>query len=108
MWRMRYWLERRNLERGKDRRIPGRIKGERWLGLENDRKTDVPSPPTRKFTNFTPLITPIDQVLMHIKDEETLTFPGKLKGDPSKRSRDKYYCFHRDHRHDITDYYDLK
>ena len=108
MWRIRYWLERRNLERGKDRRIPGRIKGERWLGLENDRKTDVPSPPTRKFTNFTPLTTPIDQVLTHIKDEETLTFPGKLKGDPSKRSRDKYYCFHRDHRHDITDYYDLK
>ncbi|XP_065615885.1 uncharacterized protein LOC111986047 [Quercus suber] len=37
-----------------------------------------------------------------------LTFPGKLKGDPSKRSRDKYCRFHRDHGHDTTDCYDLK
>ena len=35
-------------------------------------------------------------------------FPGKLKGDPSKRLRDKYCCFHRDHRHDTIDSYDLK
>ena len=49
---------------------------------------------TGKFTSFTSLIAPIDQALMQIKDEEALTFPGKLKGDPSKRSRDKYSCFH--------------
>ena len=54
------------------------------------------------------MIAPIDQVLMQIKDEGTLTFPGKLKGDPNKRSRDKYYRFHRDHGHDTTDCYDLK
>ena len=35
-------------------------------------------------------------------------WPGKLKGDPSKRSRDKYYCFHRDHSHDTFECYDLK
>ena len=58
--------------------------------------------------NFTPLTAPIDQVLMQIKDEGALTFPGKLKGDPNKRPRDKYYCFHRDHRHDTTNCYDLK
>ena len=34
-----------NLERGRDKRIPCRIGDERWLGLENDGKTDVPSPP---------------------------------------------------------------
>ena len=44
---------------------------------------------------------------MQIKDERALTFPGKLKGDPNKRSRDKYYRFHRDHGHDTTDCYDL-
>ena len=65
-------------------------------------------PPTEKFTSFTPLTTSIDQVLMLIKDEEALTFPGKLKGDPSKRSRDKYCRFHRDHGHDIADCYNLK
>ena len=37
-----------------------------------------------------------------------MTFPGKLKGDPNKRFRDKYYHFHRDHGYDTSDYYNLK
>ena len=45
---------------------------------------------------------------MLIKDEEALTFPGKLKGDPNKRSKDKYYHIHRDHGHDTFDCYNLK
>ena len=45
---------------------------------------------------------------MQIKDEGTLTFPSKLQGDPSKRPRDKYCRFHRDHGHDTTNCYDLK
>ena len=45
---------------------------------------------------------------MQIKDEGALTFPGKLKGDPNKRFRDKYYRFRRDHDHDTADCYDLK
>ena len=45
---------------------------------------------------------------MQIKDEGALTFPGKLKSDPTKRSRNKYCCFHHDHGHDTADYYDLK
>ena len=61
-----------------------------------------------KFTNFTPLNAPLDQVLMQIKDKGTLTFSGKLKSDPTKRSRNKYCRFHRDHGHDTTDCYDLK
>ena len=58
--------------------------------------------------SFTPLTAPIDQVLIQIKDEGALTFPGKLKGDPNKRPRDKYCRFHRDHGHDTANYYDLK
>ena len=74
-----------------------------------DRKEDRRSkPPTGRFTSFNPLNTRIDQVLMQIKDEGALTFPIKLKGDPSKRSRDKYYHFHRDHGHDTSECYDLK
>ena len=53
-------------------------------------------------------MAPVDQVLMQIKDEEALTYPGKLKGDPNRCSKDKYCCFHRDHGHDIADCYDLK
>ena len=52
--------------------------GERW----EDRCFKTP---TGKFTSFTPLTALIDQVLMQIKDEGALTFPRKLKGDPSKR-----------------------
>nr|XP_023899823.1 uncharacterized protein LOC112011708 [Quercus suber] len=65
-------------------------------------------PPTGRFTSFTPLTASINQVLMQIKDEGTLTFLGKLKGDPNKWSRDKYCRFHHDHSHDTADCYDLK
>ncbi|XP_050290547.1 uncharacterized protein LOC126728827 [Quercus robur] len=65
-------------------------------------------PPAWRFTSFTPLTTPIDQVLMQIKDEVALTFPEKLKGDPNKWSRDKYCRFHCDYSHDTADCYDLK
>ena len=70
--------------------------GDRW----EDRCS---KPSTGKYTRFTLLTALIDQVLMQIKDEGALTFPDKLKGDPSKRSRDKYCRFHRDHRHDTAD-----
>ena len=79
------------------------------MARTGDRKEDRRSKPQiGRFTSFTPLNTPIDQVLMQIKDEGALTFPGKLKGDPSKRSRDKYYHFHHDHGHNTSGCYDLK
>ena len=65
-------------------------------------------PPGGRFTSFTPLNALLNQVPMQIKDEGALTFPGKLKSDPTKRSRNKYYRFHRDHGHDTADCYDLK
>jgi len=74
-----------------------------------DQQEDRRSKPLAgKFTNFTPLNTAINQVLMQIKNKGALTFPGKLNGDPSKRSRDKYCHFHRDHGHDTFECYDLK
>jgi len=74
-----------------------------------ERRDDRHSKPlARRFTSFTSLTALIDQVLMQIKNEGALTFPGKLKGDPNKRSRDRYYCFYHDHDHDTVDCYDLK
>ena len=58
--------------------------------------------------SFTPPTAPVNQVLMQIKDKEALTYPGKLKGDPNRRSKDKYCRFHRDHGHDTADCYNLK
>ena len=79
------------------------------MARTGDRREDRHSKPLiRRFTSFTPLNTPIDQVLMQIKDERALTFPRKLKENSSKRSRDKYYRFHRDHGHDMSNCYDLK
>ena len=74
-----------------------------------DRRDECrPKPPRGRFTSFTPLMALVDQILMQIKDEEALTYPGKLKGDPNRLSKDKYYRFHWDHGHDTTNCYDLK
>ena len=81
----------------------------RKIARIGDRREDRRSKPlTGRFASFTPLNTLIDQILIQIKDEGVLTFPGKLKGDPSKRSRDKYCHFHCDHDHDTSNCYDLK
>ena len=74
-----------------------------------DRRDERRSKPLEgRFTSFTPLTAPINQVLMQIKDEGALIFPRKLKGNLNKQSRDKYYRFHRDHGHNTADCYDLK
>ena len=50
-----------------------------------DRREEKRSkPPEGRFTSFTPLNAPLDQILMQIKEEGSLTFPGKLKSDPTK------------------------
>ena len=45
---------------------------------------------------------------MEIKDDPSLKWPEKMKGDPNKRNRNKYCRFHRDHGHDTDEYFDLK
>ena len=82
--------------------------GRKTIKTRDRRENRHSKPPTGRFTNFTPLTAPIDQVLIQIKDEGALTFPGKLKGDPNKKSKNKYGRFHRDHDHDISDCYNLK
>ncbi|XP_075674741.1 uncharacterized protein LOC142643912 [Castanea sativa] len=48
------------------------------------------------------------KTMSDIKDKGSLTFLGKLKGDPNKRSRDNYCLFHRDYGHNASDCYDMK
>ena len=47
-----------------------------------------------RYSNYTPLNTSLDQVLMQIKDDPSLKWPERMKGDPSKRNKSKYYHFH--------------
>ena len=63
---------------------------------------------SRRYSNHTPLITPLDQVLMQIKDDPSLKWPERMQGDPSKWNKSKYYSFHHDHGHDKDKCYDLK
>ena len=53
-------------ERREDIRKDKGRKMERTRERSDDKRS---KPSTRKFMSFTPLITPIDQVLMQIKDE---------------------------------------
>ena len=102
-------LARKEKPKKRERQEDIRLDRGRKMARTGEGQEDKRSKPSvGKFTSFTPLTAPIDQVLMQIKDEGALTFPGKLKGDPNKRSRDKYCRFHHDHGHDTTDCYDLK
>ena len=55
-----------------------------------------------------PLNTPFDQVLMQIKDDPSLKWLEKMKRDPNKWNKGKYYRFHWDYGHDTDKCYDLK
>jgi len=57
-----------------------------WIGEKKDRDN-------RKSR----MNTPLEQVLMQIKDDPSLKWLGKMKGDPNKCNRNKYCYFHRDH-----------
>ena len=57
---------------------------------------------------YMPLNMPLEQVLMQIKDDPSLKWPEKMKGDPNKCNRNKYCRFHRDYRYDTGECFDLK
>ncbi|GFY95417.1 hypothetical protein Acr_10g0008020 [Actinidia rufa] len=72
----------------------------------NDRRPRT-SPRRPEFI-LPPLNAPVAQVLSEIKHEEFVKWPGKIKTDPQKRNRNKYYKFHRDHGHNTEDCFQLK
>ena len=77
-------------------------------GERKDRDSKKEGPSSRRSQHYTTLNAPLDQVLMQIKDDPSLKWPEKMKGNPNKRNKNKYCRFHRDHGHDTDDCYDLK
>uniref|UniRef100_A0A2N9FYM4 RNA-directed DNA polymerase n=1 Tax=Fagus sylvatica TaxID=28930 RepID=A0A2N9FYM4_FAGSY len=76
-------------------------KAERKSISSSNRREERPS-------SFTPLNMSIDQVLLQIQDNPDIQWPGKLRSDPTKRSKDLYCRFHRDHGHTTEDCFALK
>ena len=72
---------------------------------EVNRRRDDKSNRTVKFT---PLVMPVDKILMQIKDEYYLRWPRPLHSSPHVHDKNKYYCFHKDHGHYTEDCRDLK
>ncbi|XP_059638728.1 uncharacterized protein LOC132281003 [Cornus florida] len=97
-------------KKGDKKRLAASSKDERDTKFRkpaNDRPPRVPRGQD-SYTNFTPLNTLISQILLQIQDDHSLKWPPKLKSDPTRRSRAKYYRFHRDHGHNTDDCLDLK
>ena len=78
-----------------------------WLEERKDRDNKKPGPSAQN-QQYASLNVPLEQVLMQIKDDPSLRWPEKMKGDPNKRNRNKYCRFHRDYGHDIDECFDLK
>ena len=57
---------------------------------------------------FKPLVMPINQILIEIKDEQYLKWPRPLHSSPNVRDKRKYCHFHKDHGHYTKDCRDLK
>lgn len=62
----------------------------------------------RRMVNFTPLVTPIDKILMQIQDDHPLKWPKPLNSSPNARSKKKYCHFHQDYGHYTEKCKDLK
>ena len=78
------------------------------MGVKKDRDNRKVGSSSGRSQHYTPLNAPLDQVPMQIKDDPSLKWPEKIKRDPNKRNKSKYYYFHRDHEHDTDKCYDLK
>ena len=77
---------------------------DRWLTGVNRRKDDKGT----WMVKFTPLVMPVDKILMQIKDEHYLKWPRPLHSSPHICDKNKYCRFHKDHGHYTKDYRDLK
>ena len=62
----------------------------------------------KKRLNFTPLLMPIDEILMRIKDDPTLRWPKPLSLRPKGKNTQKYCQFHKGNGHYTDECRELK
>ena len=68
------------------------------------RRDDKPS----RIVKFTPLVMPVDKILMQIKDDHAFKWLRPLHSSHNVRDKRKYCHFHKDHGHYTEDCRDLK
>ena len=61
---------------------------------DSGRRKDEKTPRTVKFT---PLVMPIDKMLIQIKNKHYLKWPRPLHSPPNVYDKKKYCQFHKDH-----------
>ena len=81
--------------KGEDQRGQKRERGD-YQGTDRNKRKDDRESQTVKFT---PLVMPVDKILMQIKDEHYLKWPRPLHLLPNVRDKKKYCRFHKDHSH---------
>ena len=82
-----------------------REKGDHSSSRDSVKRRDDEASRTVKFT---PLVMPVDKILMQIQDDHTLKWPKPLYSSPSVHNKKKYCCFHKDYEHYTKDCRDLK
>ena len=94
----------RGKEKENDRRGHKRERTDHQNADGNKRKDDK----TPRTVKFTPLVMPVNKILVQIKDEHYLKWPRPLHSSPNVRDKKKYCRFHKDHDYYTEDCRDLK
>ena len=94
----------RGKEKENDQRGHKRERTDHQNIVGNKRKDDK----TPWIVKFTPLVMPIDKILVQIKDEHYLKWPRLLHSSPNVRDKKKYCRFHKDNGYYTEDCRDLK
>ena len=63
---------------------------------------------SKKKPNFTPLLMPVDKILMEKKDNPALKWPKPLSSSLKRRDSKKYHWFHKDYGYYTDKCWDLK